>query len=97
MSGRHSTGRSRPTGDAEIGATLTAAFAPIWQMLSLMGECRDRIESMLATRAPDIHLSQATELRMWFAYGESLAMTFAPVERTRAAVKKAMDLTAGPR
>ena len=54
-----------PAGDAEIGARLTAAFAPIWQMLSLMGECRDRVESMLATRAPDIQLSQATEFRMW--------------------------------
>ena len=84
-----------PDGDAEIGARLTAAFAPIWQMLSLMGECRDRVESMLATRAPDIQLSQATELRMWIAYGEALTMTFAPVERTRAALKKAMDLAAG--
>jgi len=83
-----------PDGDAEIGARLTAAFAPIWQMLSLMGECRDRVERMLATRAPDIQLSQATELRMWIAYGESLTMTFAPVERTRAAIKKAVDLTA---
>ena len=83
-----------PDGDAEIGAMLTAAFAPIWQSLSLMGECRDRVERMLATRAPDIHLSQATEWRMWIAYGEALTMTFAPVERTRAAIKKAMDLAA---
>ena len=43
-----------PDGDAEIGARLTAAFAPIWQMLSLMGECRDRIERMLAARPPDV-------------------------------------------
>ena len=55
-------------------------------MLSLMGECRDRVERMLATRPPDVDLSQATELRMWFAYADSLAMTFAPVEHTRAAV-----------
>jgi predicted ATPase len=83
-----------PGGDAEVAAMLTAAFAPIWQMLSLVGECRDRVESMLATRAPDIQLSPATELRMWIAYGEALVMTFAPVERTRAVIKKAMDLTA---
>ena len=84
-----------PDGDAEIGVTLTAAFAPIWQMLSLVGECRARVERMLAIRAPGIYLSPATELRMWFAYGESLTMTFAPVERTRAALQKKMDLTAG--
>ena len=83
-----------PDGDAEIGARLTAAFAPIWQMLSLMGECRDRVESMLATRPPDTRLSQATERRLWIAYGEALAMTFAPVERSHAALKRAIDLTA---
>ena len=83
-----------PAGDAEIGARLTTAFAPIWQMLSLMGECRDRIENMLAAQAPDIHVSRATELRMWSAYGEALVMTFAPLERTRDVVKKAQELTA---
>ncbi len=81
-------------GDAEIGARLTTALAPVWQMLSLVGECRDRVESMLATGARDIHLSQATELRMWVAYAEALNMTFAPVERSRAVIKKAMDLAA---
>ena len=83
-----------PDGDANIGAGLTVAFAPVWQMLSLMGECRDRVERMLTTGLPDIHLSQAAELRMWMAYVEALAMTFAPVERTRAALKKLMDLPA---
>ena len=84
-----------PSGDAEIGARLTAAFAPIWQTLSLMGECRDRIERMLAALPPDTNLNQAGEWRMWIAYAHSLAMTLAPVERTRAVVKRAMDLTAG--
>jgi predicted ATPase/DNA-binding winged helix-turn-helix (wHTH) protein len=83
-----------PDGDADLGARLTAAFAPIWQTLSLMGECRDRVERMLATRITDTHSSQATELRMWVAYSESLTMTSAPVERTRGAIKKAMALAA---
>ena len=56
-----------PDGDAEIGAKLTAAFAPIWQMLSLMGECRDRIESMSAALPPNTELKQAGEWRMWIA------------------------------
>ena len=83
-----------PDGDPEIGARLTAAFAPIWQSLSLMGECRDRLERMLPIRPPDICLSQATELRMWIAYAESLVMTFASIACTRRAMKKAMDLVA---
>jgi len=84
-----------PEGDADVGARLTAAFAPIWQTLSLMGECRDRVERMLATRIADIHPSQAIELRMWVAYSEALTMTSAPVERTRGAIRTAMDLAAG--
>ena len=81
-------------GDVEIGTRLTAAFAPVWQMLSLMGECRDRVERMLAIRPPDVTLDRATELRMWIAYSESLTMTFSSIERTRRAVKTAMDLAA---
>jgi predicted ATPase/DNA-binding winged helix-turn-helix (wHTH) protein len=81
-------------GDVEIGIGLTVAFAPIWQTLSLMGECRARVERMLATGPPDNHLSQATALRMWVAYAEALTMTFAPVERSRTVLKKVMDLAA---
>jgi predicted ATPase len=82
-------------GDAEIGASLTVGFAPIWQILSLMGECRDRIERMLATKPPDVDLGQAGEWRMWVAYAHSLAMTLGPIETTRAVVKKAIDVAAG--
>ena len=84
-----------PDGDAEIGVKLTVAYAPVWQLLSLMGECRDRVERMLATRPPDSHLSHTGEWRMWMAYGHALAMTMGPAERTRAAIKIAMGLNAG--
>ncbi|MBV8653246.1 MAG: winged helix-turn-helix domain-containing protein, partial [Alphaproteobacteria bacterium] len=83
-----------PDGDIEVGARLTIAFAPIWQALSLMGECRDRVERMLAVR-PDIRSEQLAECRMWFAYGHSLVMTFAPVERCQAANKKAVGAAVG--
>lgn len=83
-----------PEGDAEIGVGLTIAFAPIWQTLSMMGECRDRVERMLAVGSPDIRLRQAAALRMWFAYSEALTMTFAPFRRAYDAFEKAMDLAA---
>jgi predicted ATPase/DNA-binding winged helix-turn-helix (wHTH) protein len=82
-------------GDAAIGVSLTVGFAPIWQILSLMGECRDRVERMLATKPPDVDLGQAGEWRMWIAYAHSLAMTLGPIESTRAVVKKAIDVAAG--
>jgi predicted ATPase/DNA-binding winged helix-turn-helix (wHTH) protein len=82
-------------GDAEIGARLTVAFAPIWQVLSLMGECRDRVERMLGTQLPDVDLGLAGEWRMWIAYAHALAMTLGPIERTRTVIKKAIDVAAG--
>jgi predicted ATPase/DNA-binding winged helix-turn-helix (wHTH) protein len=37
-----------PDGDAKIGVALTAAAVPLWIQLSLLGECRDRVERALA-------------------------------------------------
>jgi predicted ATPase/DNA-binding winged helix-turn-helix (wHTH) protein len=83
-----------PAGDAEIGVGLTIAFAPIWQTLSLMGECRERVERMLAIGPPGTDLSQAAAMRMWIAYSEALTMTFAPFGRAYDAFKKVMGLAA---
>jgi predicted ATPase/DNA-binding winged helix-turn-helix (wHTH) protein len=95
-----------PDGDSAIGAVLTAAFAPIWtqilsqtvarrrgsQTLSLFGECRDRIEKMLALQGPGVELSAALERRMLTAYGSALAATSAPVEQSRAVFGRARQL-----
>jgi predicted ATPase/DNA-binding winged helix-turn-helix (wHTH) protein len=37
-----------PTGDAEVGAALTVAAVPLWVHLSLMEECRGRVERALS-------------------------------------------------
>jgi predicted ATPase len=37
-----------PEGDAATGIALTAAAIPVWMRLSLLTECRDRIERALA-------------------------------------------------
>ncbi len=39
-----------PGGDAETGAALTAAAVPLWMHLSLLEECRSRVERALAAR-----------------------------------------------
>lgn len=83
-----------PDGDEEIGASLTVAFGPVWQSMSLLGECRDRIDRMLATRA-QAAAAMPGEWRMWVAYSHALAMTLRPIEGSRAAVKRAMELAAG--
>jgi predicted ATPase/DNA-binding winged helix-turn-helix (wHTH) protein len=83
-----------PDGDEEIGVSLTVAFGPVWQSMALLGECRDRIDRMLATR-PSTATAMAGEWRMWIAYSHALAMTLRPIEGSRAAVKRAMELAAG--
>ena len=40
-----------PGGDASIGVALTAAAVPLWMHLSLMEECRSRVERALAAIA----------------------------------------------
>ena len=37
-----------PGGDASIGVALTAAAVPLWMHLSLLDECRSRVEQALA-------------------------------------------------
>ena len=41
-----------PDGDAEIGVALTAAAVPLWMHLSLLEECRSRVERALAAFGP---------------------------------------------
>jgi predicted ATPase/DNA-binding winged helix-turn-helix (wHTH) protein len=96
-------------GDAAIGVALTAAFAPIWtqilsqavagsvgsQTMSLVGECRARIEKVLAYQGPGFRLSTALERRMLTAYSMALATTMAPVEQSRAVFNRAQKLAKG--
>ena len=44
------------TGDAAIGVTLTAAFAPVWLHLLLVVECRERAERVLNILSTDFNL-----------------------------------------
>ncbi len=62
-----------PAGDAETGATLTAAALPLWMHLSLLEECRGRVERALGAlharpeRAADRH-----EMKLQAALGSAL-------------------------
>ena len=42
-----------PGGDASIGVALTAAAVPLWMHLSLLEECRGRVEQALAASRPE--------------------------------------------
>jgi predicted ATPase len=54
-------------GDASIGATLTASAVPLWMHLSLIGECRDRVEQAQAGIAAGADTDQRREMRLFVA------------------------------
>ncbi|MEH2472649.1 putative ATPase [Nitrobacteraceae bacterium AZCC 2161] len=62
-----------PTGAAEVGAALTVAAVPLWVLLSLMEECRGRVERALASPAEgrDAHRS----MQLYAALGAALFLT----------------------
>jgi predicted ATPase len=51
-----------PLGESRIGVALTAAAVPLWIHLSLLGECRERVEQALASL--DGISSETARLRM---------------------------------
>ena len=51
-----------PDGDAQTGIALTAAAVPVWVQMSLLGECRERVERAMARL--DASAVDADRLRM---------------------------------
>src|ERR1700682_590741 len=68
-----------PSGDSLIGIVLTAAYAPVWLHLSLVVECRERIERALDRLDPDVSQSAPLRMRLHTALGLPLILTMAPV------------------
>ncbi len=81
-----------PQGDVTIGATLTAAFAPVWTHLSLYGECCECVERLLTWQPTPVKLSGEMQRSMYAAYAIALNLILAPVERIRVAVNAVRQL-----
>jgi predicted ATPase/DNA-binding winged helix-turn-helix (wHTH) protein len=82
--------------DAEIGIELTAAYAPVWMSLSLVGECRERCERALQLLDPDQQSpgqQSNTRLRMQLQIGLGITLvnTLGPSEQARAVLTEALD------
>jgi predicted ATPase len=66
-------------GDPQIGVALTVAVVPIWVQLSLLGECRERVERALAglvsadaaTARPRMQLSWALGWSLMYGVGRA--------------------------
>jgi len=61
-----------PDGDASIGVALTAAAVPLWMHLSLVEECRVRVEQALSALAGSASPDERFEMRLCAALGALL-------------------------
>jgi predicted ATPase len=81
-----------PNGDSSIGVALTIASVPLWVQLSLMAECRERVERALANIGPGSSPAQRREMQLYAALGTSLMYTTGPAPETGAAWTRAIAL-----
>jgi predicted ATPase/DNA-binding winged helix-turn-helix (wHTH) protein len=82
-----------PRGDALVGAALTAAAVPLWMQLSLMEECRGRVEQALAALGSAADRGARREMKLHAALAASLTFTKgATVPEIGAAWTKALEI-----
>ena len=83
-----------PAGDASVGVALTAAAVPLWMHLSLLEECRGRVERALAALAAGASRDTRHEMKLQAALGASLIYIRNGPE-TGAAWTKALEVAEG--
>jgi predicted ATPase len=79
-------------GDAAIGVALMAASVPLWTYLSLMEECRRRVEQALASLATAEHRNSRHEMQLHAALGAALLYTKRTTPETRLAFAQALEI-----
>ncbi|HEY2336888.1 MAG TPA: hypothetical protein VGI18_05920, partial [Burkholderiales bacterium] len=61
-----------PDGDTQTGIALTAAAVPVWVQMSLLGECRERVERAMAGLDPAAADADRLRMQLSAALGWSL-------------------------
>jgi predicted ATPase/DNA-binding winged helix-turn-helix (wHTH) protein len=84
-----------PAGDASIGVALTAAAVPLWTHLSLLEECRYRVEQALASLGQWEDRDKRREMQLAAALGAALMYTRGATPETRAAFARALEIADG--
>ena len=64
-----------PSGDTKIGVALTVAAVPVWFQLSLMDECRSRVEHALATFDPEVSHRTRGNMKLFAALATAMVFT----------------------
>ena len=82
-----------PSGDAGIGADLTAAYGAIWMSLSMMAECGARCEQALLDFGRDGRANRRRRLRLRLRalLGAILVATMGPAAQTKTVLTEVID------
>jgi predicted ATPase/DNA-binding winged helix-turn-helix (wHTH) protein len=81
-----------PHGDPAIGVALTAAAVPLWTHLSLLDECRRRVERALATIKGEEKADARRKMKLHAALGAALTYTRGRVPAAGAAWTKTLEI-----
>jgi len=81
-----------PTGELAVGVALTLAAVPLWLQLSLVQECRGRVERALASLVPEVGRSAGHEMKLYAALGASLLLSKGPMPQTEGVWDKALEI-----
>jgi predicted ATPase/DNA-binding winged helix-turn-helix (wHTH) protein len=81
-----------PTGDVAVGVALTVAAVPLWGQLSLVQECRARVERALASLGPEAGRSARQEMKLCAPLAASLLISKGPMPETEAVWAKALEI-----
>ncbi len=81
------------SGDVGVGVALAAATVPLWMHLSLMTECRARVEPAIASLGRQVPGDPRRDMRLYLALGHALLQTGTSGGREiTAAFTKALEL-----
>jgi predicted ATPase/DNA-binding winged helix-turn-helix (wHTH) protein len=81
-----------PDGDASTGIALTTAAVPLWMHLSLMAECRSRVEQALAVLKVELDRDAPRGMKLYAALATSLIYTGGSSTELEAAWAKSLEL-----
>jgi predicted ATPase/DNA-binding winged helix-turn-helix (wHTH) protein len=81
-----------PGGSASIGVALTAAAVPLWMHLSLLNECRSRVDQALAALSAGAFDDPRREMRLLTALSASMILARSAVPRLGKILQRTLDI-----
>ena len=79
-------------GDISLGAALTVSTVPVWMHLSMMVECRDRLQRAMTALEQAAGLAVDLQIRLKIALAVSLLYTMGSPDRIRSALAEVTNL-----